>query len=60
VPAKNSSAASSRRNLVLENLALRHQLAVLNRTAKHEPLSNADRFFWADSSAGGTVGRTRS
>jgi hypothetical protein len=40
-------ALRSRRDLVLENLALRHQLAVLNRTARHKRLSNADRFFWA-------------
>src|SRR5262245_52551167 len=31
-------ALRSRRDLVLENLALRHQLAVLNRTAKHQRL----------------------
>ena len=41
------SALRSRRDLVLENLALRHQLAVLNRTAKHKHLSSADRLFWA-------------
>ena len=39
-------ALRSRRDLVLENLALRHQLAVLNRTAKHRRLSSSDRLFW--------------
>ncbi len=36
-----------RRNLVLENLALRHQLLVLNRKVKTPPLRNCDRLFWA-------------
>jgi len=44
-------ALRSRRDLVLENLALRHQLAVLNRTTKHKTTkhkrSSSDRFFWA-------------
>ena len=37
---------STRRALVLENLALRHQLAVLQRTAPRPRLRPADRLFW--------------
>lgn len=37
----------TRRHLVLENLALRHQLLVLKRTAKTPALRNSDRLFWA-------------
>jgi len=40
-----------RRNLVLENLALRHQLLVLNRKVKSPTLRNSDRLFWANLSA---------
>ncbi len=36
----------SQRSLVLENLALRHQLAVLRRTAPHPRLRRSDRLFW--------------
>ncbi len=36
-----------RRNLIMENLALRHQLLVLNRKVKTPPLRNCDRLFWA-------------
>ena len=36
-----------RSNLVLENLALRHQLTVLNRTAKVKRFHQGDRLFWA-------------
>jgi hypothetical protein len=35
-----------RRNLVLENLALRHQLLVLKRSIKNPALRNSDRLFW--------------
>ena len=35
-----------RQALVLENLALRQQLAVLNRSAKKPPLTPSDRMFW--------------
>jgi len=42
-----AAALQTRRDLVLENLALRHQLLVLNRTAKTPALRNADRLFWA-------------
>jgi hypothetical protein len=35
-----------RRHLVLENLALRHQLLVLNRRIKTPALRNFDRLFW--------------
>jgi putative transposase len=34
------------RQLLLENLALRHQLMVLRRTVPKPRFSNADRFFW--------------
>src|SRR5215468_11081289 len=36
----------TRRSLVLENLALRHQLAVLQRTAPRPRLRRSDRLFW--------------
>ena len=36
----------TRQSLVLENLALRHQLAVLQRTASRPRLRTADRLFW--------------
>jgi hypothetical protein len=36
----------TRRALVLENLALRHQLAVLQRTAARPRLRTSDRLFW--------------
>jgi hypothetical protein len=37
----------SRRDLLLENLALRHQLLVLTRSAKRPRLNPLDRAFWA-------------
>jgi hypothetical protein len=40
------SSLKSRRELALENLALRQQLAVLPRQAKRPKLSPADRAFW--------------
>jgi len=40
------SALRSRRALVLENLALRHQLDVLRRIAKRPRLANRDRTLW--------------
>jgi hypothetical protein len=43
-----SSAFKTRAALQLENLALRHQIGVLQRSAKKRPkLTAADRFFWA-------------
>ena len=39
-------AVRTRRALVLENLALRHQLAVLQRTAPRPRLRPSDRVFW--------------
>jgi hypothetical protein len=36
-----------RRNLILENLALRQQLLVQQRTIKRPKLQNRDRRFWA-------------
>ncbi len=35
-----------RANLAMENLALRQQLAILNRMAARPRLQNRDRFFW--------------
>jgi len=40
------AALKSRRALVLENLALRHQLDVLKRKAKKPRLKNRDRVLW--------------
>ena len=40
------SAFKTRRSLALENLALRQQLAVFQRSAKRPRLSNVDRGFW--------------
>ncbi len=37
----------ARASLALENLALRHQLAVLQRSAKRPKLRKRDRIFWA-------------
>jgi hypothetical protein len=37
----------TQRALVFENLALRHQLAVLQRTAARPRLRTSDRLFWA-------------
>ena len=34
------------RELAIENLALRQQLAILKRTTKRPKLSHADRAFW--------------
>jgi putative transposase len=39
-------ALRTQRALVLENLALRHQLAVLQRTASRPRLRPSDRVFW--------------
>ena len=41
------SAFKARRELALENVALRQQLAVLPRSVKRPRLSNVDREFWA-------------
>src|SRR5262245_63748317 len=40
-------AVRSRRDLTLENLALRQQLAVLNRSAKRPRMTTIDRWFWS-------------
>ena len=40
------SAFKARRELALENVALRQQLAVLRRSVKRSRLSNVDRGFW--------------
>ncbi len=37
----------TRRDLVLENLALRHQLAVYARSQRRPPLRDTDRRFWS-------------
>ena len=42
-----SRALASRQQLVLENLALRHQLEVLQRNAKRPRLKPSDRALWA-------------
>jgi hypothetical protein len=43
-----SSLLKSRTALQVENLALRHQISVLQRSAKARPqLTAADRFLWA-------------
>ena len=40
------STFKARRELALENVALRQQLAVLPRSVKRPRLSNVDREFW--------------
>ncbi len=40
------SSLKSQRELALENLALRQQLAILKRTTKRPKLTHADRAFW--------------
>ena len=40
------SSLRSKRELALENLALRQQLAVLKRGTKRPKLTNVDRAFW--------------
>jgi hypothetical protein len=40
------SGCQSRRRLLLENLALRHQLTVLRRQSRKPRLGQADRFLW--------------
>ena len=40
------SALAARQTLVLENLALRQQLAVLQRDSKRPRLLKTDRVFW--------------
>jgi hypothetical protein len=37
----------SRASLAAENIALRHQLAVLQRSVKRPQLRNRDRIFWS-------------
>jgi hypothetical protein len=47
IAAVASSAMKRRAVLQLENVALRHQIGVLQRSAKKRlPLNNADRLFW--------------
>jgi len=41
-----ASALKTRRSLALENLALRHQLVILQRSVKRPRLSSVDRGFW--------------
>ncbi len=41
------SALRARRDLALENLALRHQLAVLARPSRRLQLRPADRLLWS-------------
>ena len=42
----SKTAFKARRELALENVALRQQLAVLRRPVKRPRLSNVDREFW--------------
>jgi hypothetical protein len=42
--------------IALENLALRHQLRVLQRSASRPRLARWDRILWAGSHASGQVG----
>jgi hypothetical protein len=42
-----ASRCRSRTSLSLENLALRHQLAVYKQTVQRPSLRPSDRFFWA-------------
>jgi hypothetical protein len=52
-----SSAVKSRAALQLENIALRHQIGVLRRSAKKRPTSNhTDRLFWIGLSRVWTIG----
>ncbi len=39
--------AGERRDLMLENIALRHQIEVLTRTRRRPPLLPADRLLWS-------------
>jgi hypothetical protein len=41
-----AAASRYRRQLALENLALRHQLEILQRTARRPRLRTADRALW--------------
>jgi hypothetical protein len=50
------SSLNSQRELVLENLALRQQLAIVHRKTKRPQLSRADRAFWV--AACGQTGTT--
>ena len=50
----------SRVDLQLENLALRHQIGVLQRSVKKRPkLTSIDRLFWVLYPASGAVGARR-
>jgi hypothetical protein len=40
------SIVNTRQQLILENLPLRQQLAVLNRVAKRPPFTRYGRVFW--------------
>jgi hypothetical protein len=50
----------TQRSLVLENLALRHQLLVLQHTVPRPRLRTADRLFWACYPNCGAAGRITS
>src|SRR5215469_37057 len=52
-----SSIFHSRAALELENLALRQQIGILQRSARKRPkLTPADRLFWSDCPASGAIG----
>jgi hypothetical protein len=46
-----------RRDLVLENLALRHQLAIYQRSRRRPVLEERDRRFWSTIARGGSSWR---
>ena len=52
--------SSLKPQLALENLALRQQLAIVQRKTKRPKLSKADRAFWSCSAVCGQTGSTPS
>jgi len=46
LPKTSATIFQNRQALALENLVLRQQLAVLQRSVKRPQLTNADRCFW--------------
>jgi len=49
----------SRVDLQLENLALRHQIGVLQRSVKRPKLTSTDRIRWVSLSASAAIGARR-
>ena len=54
------SVLRSRRDLALENVALRQQSMVLRRQPGHVRLKDSDRLFWSGSIASGPAGAKHS